>query len=346
MSIFDIFKSKWTPRYMDENDRRKLFWYLKRKSSYTAWEARARAFDHFAAVFERQAREEPIFRDAGTDPEWGTNWEQFYVQVLKAQVLYEQGLDRLRLGDRSVWRYNSQGVLLDALNIQNHWWTALVNHGPHGDIFFQGKYIKEMTDAIDAASFYVKATAGVVESAQVEPPAHDFWSKETMDRLNRTVPFPENLPDVPDPVKDICVFTGQPVPCFGIFEPQVPDGCMNYLLEGASAPRAVNEDETDGGLIVRPAAWRLIWEDTRYLDGTIPAEEKIYFTHAIALKDPAPSAFVDPDPLVQQGSNQLASRTGAWVLSNRLDIRRHFEAGDRLPQYEGHDVIWIWSDKD
>ena len=201
-----------------------------------------------------------------------------------------------------------------------------------------------MTKAIDDASFYVKATAGVVESVQAESPAHDFWSEGTMDRLDRTVPFPVDLPEVPEPMKEVSVHTGQPVPCFGIFEPLVPDGCMNYLLEGASAPRAVNVDDADGGLIVRPAVWRLIWEDTRYLDGTIPIEEQSYFPLPTPL-EATPPIFVDHDPLVRQSSDQLASKTGAWVLADRLDVRRQFLAGDELPQYEGRDVTWIWTSK-
>ncbi|WP_206759106.1 Imm72 family immunity protein [Massilia sp. CFBP 13647] len=344
MSIFNIFKPKWAAKHMSENDRRKLFWYLKRKSSYTAWEGRAAAFDTFAEVFERQVKEEPVFVEAGVDSEWATHWDQFYMQVLKAQVLYEQGLARLRVGDRSVWRYNERGVFLDALNIQNYWWTALVNHGPYGDVHFQGKYVEEMTKAIDNASSYVKATAGIVESMQAEPPAHEFWSEEAMDRLIRTVPFPENLPDVSAAVTDVTVHTGHPVPCYGIYEPQVPDGCMNYLLEGAFAPQAVNVDEADGGLIVRHAVWRLIWEDTRYLDGIIPVEEQSYFPLAAPMKA-TPPIFVDHDPLIQQGSDQLASRTGVWVLVHKIDVRQHFRAGEKLPQYEGRDVTWIWTEK-
>lgn len=345
MSIFNLFKAKWAAEHMSENDRRKFFWYLKRKSSYTAWKARANAFDNFALVFERQVKEEPVFSRPGADPEWAMNWEESYVQVLKAQVLYEQGLARLRAGDRSVWRYNDRGVLLDALNIQSYWWTALVNHGPHGDIYFEGKYVEEMTKAIDDASLYVKATAGVVESMQAEPPAHDFWSQRTMDRLNHTVPFPADLPEVPEPVKEVTVHTGQPVPCYGIFEPLVTDGCLNYLLEGASTPQAVNVDDVDGDVIVRPAVWRLIWEDTRYLDGAIPVEEQSYFPY---VKPVVASQFVftDTDPFVRQVSNEFASKTGIWVIADRLDLRWPFKTGDRLPQYEGRDVTWIWSGKE
>ena len=165
-----------------------------------------------------------------------------------------------------------------------------------------------------------------------------------MARLNQRVPFPADLPEVPEPVKKVIVRTGQHVPCYGIFEPLVPDGCMNYFLEGMSTPQAVNVDEGDGDFVVRPAVWRLIWEDTRYLDGIIPAEEQSYFPPEAAVEATQP-AWADVDPLVQQSSNDVASRSGVWVVADRLDLRRQFNAGDRLPQYEGRDVMWIWSDK-
>jgi hypothetical protein len=107
----------------------------------------------------------------------------------------------------------------------------------------------------------------------------------------------------------------------------------------------VNVDDADGGLIVRPAVWRLIWEDTRYLDGTIPVEEHSYFP-PVAPMEVTPPAFVDHDPLVRQSSEQLASRTGSWALADRLDVRRRFQSGDKLPQHEGRDVTWIWVGKD
>jgi hypothetical protein len=342
MSILDVFKSKWSAQSMSEDDRRKLFWYLKRASSYTAWKARADAFDRFAEVVERQVRDEPVAMGRWKDPAWATNWENFYTGILKAQVLYEQGLARLRQGDRSVWRYNDRGVLLDALNVHGHWWTALVNHGPHGDIFFEGIHVAEMTAAIDDPS--LKATAGVVQSVLAEPMAANFWSKEVMASLDREVPFPPALPDVPVTDKQVTVRSGQPVPCFGIFEPQVQDGCMNYLLEGAPAPTAVRVDEVDGDFIIRPAVWRLVWEDTRYSDGSIPGEEQRYFL-VTEVRKPAPSAYIKTDPVISLESNQRASMSGVWAVVNRLDVRQRFEAGDTLPQHQGRDVEWVWVSK-
>jgi hypothetical protein len=200
-----------------------------------------------------------------------------------------------------------------------------------------------MTAAIDDPS--LKATAGVVQSELAEPLAANFWSKEVMASLDREVPFPPALPDVPAPDKYVTVWSGEPVPCSGVFEPQVQDGCMNYLLEGAPAPTAVGVDEVDGEFIIRPAVWRLVWEDTRYLDGSIPEEEKFYFP-ATAVAEPALSTGIETDPVISLESNHWASRPGVWVVANRLDVRQRFKSGDTLPQHEGRDVVWVWVSKE
>jgi hypothetical protein len=203
---------------MCEDDRRKLFWYVKRKTSYTAWKAKADAFDCFAAVFEQQVREEPLAARPGARPGSGTNWEWSFPEILKAQVLHEQGLGRLLQGDRTVWLYNDRGVFGDADAIYGYWYMALVAHGPHGDIFFRGKYVDDLTAAILDVVPYAYATAGVMQQVWENPVYYDFWSKEHMAHLEREVRFPPNLPDVPIPTKAVLVHTGDPAPCFGIYE--------------------------------------------------------------------------------------------------------------------------------
>jgi hypothetical protein len=345
MSIFDIFKIKWSAKHMTEDDRRKLFWYLKRKSSHTAWKALADAFDRFADVFERQVKEEPIFLRPGARPGWETDWEGFYPEILKAQVFYEQGLARLLQGDRTVWLYNDRGVFGDADAIYSYWYMALVNHGPHGDVFFEGKYVNDLTAAILDVLLYAWAVSGVIQQVWENPLYFEFWSREHMASLSQKVPFPKTLPDVPIAMKQVLVRTGDPAPCFGIFEPQVPDGCMSYLLEGVAVPPAETIDEKSGESYVRPAAWRLIWEDDRYLDGIIPEEEKDYFP-ATEPVSPAAPIEVASDPVISLETNQRASRSGMWVVANRLDIRKRFESGDKLPQHEGRDVVWLWVGKE
>jgi hypothetical protein len=346
MSIFDIFKTKWSAKHMTEDDRRKLFWYMKRKSSYTAWKALADAFDRFATVFERQVKEEPLVLSPGVTPNWGTNWETSYPEILKAQVLYEQGVSRLLRGDRTVWLYNDRGVLGDADAIYGYWYMALVNHGPHGDKFFEGKYVDDLTAALHDVSRHAEATSRVIQQVWENPVYFEFWSREHMKNLVQKVPFPPDLPDVPIPTKEVLVRTGDPAPCFGIFEPQVPDGCMSYLLEGVAVPPAMTIDEKDGDSYIRPASWRLIWEDTRYLDGTIPEEETDYCPATERTVAPATPVKVTSDPVISLETDQRASRSGMWVVANRLDIRKRFESGDKLPQHEGRDVVWLWVGKE
>lgn len=330
---------------MDEEDRRKLFWYMKRKTSLTAWKALADAFDVFAEIFERQVQEQPRVSRPGAYPGSGTDWEGFYPEVLQAQVYCEQGLQRLAQGDRSVWLLNDIGVFNKADAIMDYWFTALINHGPHGDVFFEGKYVKDMEVAMADVARYSKVTSRVVQPVWDNPMAIEFWSKERKIILDREVSFPKNLPDVPLPEKEVRVRTGELVPCFGIFEPLVPDGCMNYLLAGVSAPQAVNVSEVDGRSIVRDVIWRLIWEDNRYLDGSIPPEEESYypFFHPDAFDVPAD---VNVEVEIAHGSGEVAGKSGIWAMVDRLNIRRRFEIGDRLPEHEGREVKWIWVSKD
>jgi hypothetical protein len=346
MSIFDIFKIKWSAKQMAEDDRRKVFWYLQRKTSYTAWKTLADAFDRFAAVFERQVKEEPIAVPAGLSSRWATNWETSYPEILKAQVLYEQGLVRLLQGDRTVWLYNDRGVFGDADAIYHYWYMVLVHHGPHGDKFAEGKYVDDLTSAILDVVLYAWAVSGVMQQVWENPLYFEFWSRERMAYLEKNVPFPKELPEVPVPTKQVLVRTGDLAPCFGIFEAQVPDGCMSYFLEGVAVPPAVTVDEKDGEDYTRPAAWRLIWEDDRYLDGTIPEEEKDYFPATEKAVAPAAPVEVTSDPVISLETNERASRSGMWVVANRLDIRKRFESGDKLPQHEGRDVVWLWVSKE
>jgi hypothetical protein len=90
--------------------------------------------------------------------------------------------------------------------------------------------------------------------------------------------------------------------------------------------------------------WRLIWEDTRYLDGSIPEEEDLYFRPEEPA-EAAPAGHVGTEPIISLESNQRVSRQGVWVVDQRLDVRERFELGDTLPQHEGRDVLWLWVSK-
>jgi hypothetical protein len=50
-------------------------------------------------------------------------------------------------------------------------------------------------------------------------------------------------------------------------------GCPNYFLSGTKAYAYRREDRNR---IAERVAWRLLWQDERYLDGTIPEEEAVF----------------------------------------------------------------------
>ena len=340
MSIFDIFKPRASGGAIGDDERRMIFWHLKRKSSYTLWKAYADAFDRFADVVERQVNEEPVAVPPGATPEWGTHWEDNYIDVMKGQVYFEQGLERLLQGDRSVWLYNDRGVLVDALDIAGHWFMAIVNHGMRGDQTYDGKYVPEMTQALLAMSAFSEATAGIAEGQMADTPASEFWFPEWVAYNAEKVPFPADPGEVPAPTQALAVRTGDNVPVYGIYEPSIAGGCMNYLLADTPAPQVQVFISDDDGSEYRSTTWKLVWEDTRYVDGLIPAEEKRYVVDK-------PSAIAAPvaggDDMLSAMSGQPCPRKGVWAAADDLAARQAFKVGDILPQNAGRDTVWVWS---
>lgn len=259
---------------MTDDDRRKIFWYLKRKTSYTAWSREAKIFDRFADVFAKQVREQPIV--AGSMFE--ANWTPFLSMVVKAQASYEQALDRLRQGDRTVFLQNSRGAMVDATILSEHWYVELINNGPRGDHTYSGKYVPAMEDLMREFVLAV-ADRGYLQPRMADTPAPEAWDS-FWPALYAQLPLPAQLDDVPLPAGETVVRSGTEVPVFGIYEPHIQDGCMNYLLGGTPAPTLWETDGAGSTGNALSVNWRLIWEDCRYRDGTIPAEERLYFSLA------------------------------------------------------------------
>lgn len=337
MSIRNIFKPKWSANRMSPEDRQKLFWYLKRRTSYTAWQRVAEAFDNFAEIFEQQVRLEPITKRDSCIFE--TNWEHYFPEVLKGQVLYEKGLAALRNGDRTVWLYNERGLLDDAETIAGRWYVALVNHGPHGDIDLDGRYLVELTDAMKRFSKISHDTCQVIQPRMAETPAPYAWTTYWQDDF-AALPLPEVLPDPPVPKAEILVRSGEIAPVFGIYEPQVEDGCMNYLLGTIPAPSLWESDGTSFTGRKLPVTWRLIWEDTRYINSPVPEEETSYFP-----TEPLP-ALSQSKPAVQDllsaFTNEICPASGEWAVMDDLQATSRFARGERVPSHKEREVFWVW----
>jgi hypothetical protein len=329
MGILDFLKHKWSAGEMTQEDRKKIFWYLKRKTSYTAWKRQADAFDKFADIFEKQVMEEPHvpgYMD-------GTDWEPYFPEILKCQVLYEKALARLKTGDRSVFLYNELGLMGDALTIASSWHVNMVNdeqyvYGKDLGHSLGGKYVLDMVKAMEEW-FTCADSAGYLQPQFADMPAPELFEKGYFDRYQ----YPAFIPDVPVPVEEIVVRSGEVSPVFGIYEPQIKDGCMNYLLGSVPAPNY-------GLASPRPVTWKLIWEDNRYLDGHISSEEEQYFPPQVKPAQPQP-AFVGAD-LITASTGQTCPKDGNWAVMNDLQGKATLKKGDKMPQHQGRDVVWVW----
>jgi hypothetical protein len=68
-----------------------------------------------------------------------------------------------------------------------------------------------------------------------ETPAPYAWTTFWKDDF-ALLPLPRSLREPLSPESETLIRTNEIAPAFGIYEPQIKDGCMNYLLGGVPAP--------------------------------------------------------------------------------------------------------------
>ena len=394
MAMFDFLKPKWSAGRMTPEDRARQFWLLQRQTSYSAWERCRNAYGAFVDLVERQCKEEPIGRMAphrlaqekksyqqlvsdgvlaAFDIDQIENWESnrtkwthaTYASVLRGLALYDQGLARLKQGDRSVFLHNSQGVLEDAANAAHHEYQAYYLGGPRGDnsLVFYGKYVPAMKAALQWGCEQIGFAADGLQSAMANMSAPAVWEDNrdvynpiekrktkvigSSERWKQQTSHLQTLPRVPQYTEDVFVRTGEPCPVFGIYEAQVKDGLMVYMCQGEEAFRYGEPCWHSGG--GQAITWKLIWEDQRYLDGVIPPEEAEYFPDAVT--PPDFSRFVGEelendwrsDQLIVARTGEPAPLTGRWAAQDDLGGRVFWRKGDPLPSHKGQPADWVYS---
>lgn len=158
-----------------------------------------------------------------------------------------------------------------------------------------------------------------------------------------------------DSNNDIETLTGRIISISGIYEPwfdkpvyqklthdpeyNVYVGCPNYFLEGSEATQYKLEG-TDDWCDVK---WRLIWEDTRYLDGTIPEEEKNYVFDIDNIGIPASetNTTASTEKLSVLAGN-VCPKTGYWYTVAKDNSRQYFKQGELFPKIQSDwgEVYW------
>jgi hypothetical protein len=361
---------------MTDNERRKVFWLVKKYSSYTAWQALADAYYTFADAWLKAMK---LADDADID-EFN---QRATKDILDGRIAFEKGLPRLRQGDRTVWRRNSRGVLIQGL-YQLHFIDRIMD--PEEYMF---DWMKNKDEVVATHKTLVKASFGQGIVVEHEDPNESAplgsWNVlETVHPLYGPMNdpahfnFPLSLPEVPSPAAFV-VETGSEVPYDGIYEPEWGDlakesnglfGKIVSAIKGsakAEPPRLIgNEEDADdfppsprrehvgcmnyllAGTVApyyadlenappMPVSWRLIWKDARYLDGAIPEEEAEYLKPIIQTKNSQQSC----------PGGQPCPKEGWWYTPAKADSRQYFKEGTVMPRFESDygETIWQMDEK-
>ncbi|AJQ88485.1 Imm71 family immunity protein [Xanthomonas oryzae pv. oryzicola] len=347
----------------NELERRQMFHQLKKESSFTAWNRMLELYQAWVDATERSVRE----ADAKGWLEKSGISESDYVCILKGLAHQEEGVRRLRKGDKRVFKFDANGEFVMGHRIVSHfiqliWRIEIGENGINKDLTPLWNEFCARLD--DIATLRREIWADIIEGRYLEdsaPNIYGRWFQENVSKMH----FPLVIPDVPDPVENTLVATGSRIPCSGIWEPvdapkpkkfslfskpDVPSGflpyigALNYLHGGSPAPQA--------GQIVRDTnididvVWRLIWRDDRYEDGTIPEEEADY---VFMESEPPPvqqeAATDAARQQVSAMSGQRAPQAGRWLVMDDLNAAAQFNAGDELPLHEGRKVQWVLADQ-
>ena len=329
---------------MNEEDRKKVFWLLKKYSSYTAWKALGDAYVEFAKNFEYAV----VHADETNEFE-----TEALKDILDGQIAFEKGLPLLRKGRRSVFRRTSTGYLRQAASA-----IVFINRimDPEEYVF---DWMVNKEEAVTATNKLMLQRYGLFAANEPGDELYEdervaaFGQQTAFDPMDGPFNIPRQLSDVPTPT-DTTVNTGVELPISGIWEPEwaispsllksltgtpvkLEKGCMNYLLAGSLAPQ-YKDGELEPEIDV---TWRLIWADHRYEDGTIPEEEKEYLAEVAPTQadQPLTTARLRAEP------NEIVPKTGWWHSSAKPNGQalHYFEAGQRFPDIHTTNygsVIW------
>ena len=189
-------------------------------------------------------------------------------------------------------------------------------------------------------------------------------------RADTLYPIPANLPPLPKPplfadkpavwwnpttwfslekprAKPYTVRSGRIMRRSGIYA-DLTDNGLYYSPAGQGAPfREGKFNEGVQASDIVPCTWTLIWEDTRYEDGTIPEEEKLYFPEPDEPYRPdgpdVAATDIPRDEWALPGA--LCPKSGRWIAPRLERSQRWIDQGEIMPGAKVHHmgtIVWYW----
>ena len=225
---------------MTDDERRKVFWLLKKYSSYTAWEALALAYYRFTDAYMLAHKvfiPDPSVPDRASTDEWHAGHLK---EILDGRIGFEKGLPRLKAGDRSVWRRSRErGISRSGRERSFAAWGPLARGIYKVDFIrrildpeeYGLDWMNNKDDVIakkDALLFWSARIGAVMERVEAKHPA----PMSPYDALQTVHPqygyamnnpaylnFPVSIPNVPEPTATTFE-TGNEVFFDGVYEPE------------------------------------------------------------------------------------------------------------------------------
>ncbi|MCX7207804.1 MAG: Imm72 family immunity protein [Proteobacteria bacterium] len=345
-----------------ELGRRRLFWIIKKWSSYTVWQYHAEQFDTFVKAYENAIETWP---KGEAPPEYNLQF------AYKAQALFQQGLAELAKGNRQVWRsmqrgdsylreaeHNAfqamEGITSEEINRFDGGERGIPAYDEWTPRLEQLRLLKEKA-LIKGEQFVNEPVATYIDwkpIALVGPPSIEgsinVWMSQGTDTHGT---FPPNCPPTPTP-QTTMIESGDVVPTDGVWElalPQLSLGStdrLNYLIKGSTAPWAedIDRDFDPSKQFVIPVTWRLLWQDDRYLDGIIPDESE----YLLSYTDQASESVANINTITASQrveALQPCPQAGYWYSPAKQNSRAFFKQYETMPDFHASSygaTIWYW----
>lgn len=360
-----------------EPEREKIFYWLKKLSSVTAWRRILQFYKAWAEVTENSVR---VADERG----WGAQTSlphSEYVLILKCLAHCEEGVRRLGNGDKRVFKFDANGEFAMAWRILSHW-SKMLTRIELGESIINEKHTPQWTQ-FHTALTHVCQTWGecaseILEPRYLEEPALTMYGR-WLKREFSAMPFPIQLTAVPDPFDNVFIRTNEWTPYSGIWEPidtpkpaepsvmslftRVPQpkppfravGTMNYLHGGSKAPQMMLQTAND--TFDLNTTWRLLWRDDRYINGTVP-EEEAHYQFTTPKENPPQSWIVTQEtrrwwtenvgtaaistPPVSVAGGGVCVVAGYYHTLSKIASRRFFKEGELFPEFTSSTFATFW----
>lgn len=278
-----------------EDERRQIYFWLKKSSSLTAWQRIFKFYKSWAEIVEQSVRaaDERGLAEKTSLPESELGL------IIRGLAHCEQGVIQLGMGNKRVFKFDANGEFEMASRILKYW-VEIKHRVETGDNVINEEYTplwREFCQRMESLSAaWRECSMPILETRYLEDPAPTTYNSWLLDEL-ADICVTNKFELVPDPIDSVFVRSNEITPYSGIWEPidaepmkislltlfvknKIPQppftiiGTMNYLHGGSKTPQmtvSIKNESIDSNTM-----WRLIWRDDRYCDGTIPQEEQNY----------------------------------------------------------------------